>query len=72
MEDDFGTGASGTSPSGGEEIDELKRDLAEEETTQLNVEIPVSLHRQLKMRSVETGKEMKEIVRAMLGRYLSD
>lgn len=69
--EDFGSAASG-SPSGGEDIDELKREVAEEETTQLNVEIPAGIHRRLKIHSVQTGREMKEIVRELLDSHLPE
>lgn len=71
MTDDFGSASQG-SPSGGQDIEKLKRDVEEEETSQLNVEIPSSLHRKLKIRSIETGVEMREIVAEMLRDHLLD
>jgi predicted GNAT superfamily acetyltransferase len=71
MESDFGSAAGG-SPSGGEDIEDLKRDVSEEDTRQLNVEVPVSLHRRLKIHSIESGREMKEIVQDVLDQYLGD
>jgi hypothetical protein len=71
MGSDFGSAAGG-SPSGGEDIEQLKRQVSEENFKQLNVEIPESLHRKLKIYSIETGREMKEIVRDVLSDHLSD
>lgn len=70
-ENPFGSAAEGDAPSKQPDASELKRELEEEDTKQLNVEIPESLHKRLKIHSVETGKEMKEIAAAALDSYLS-
>jgi predicted HicB family RNase H-like nuclease len=38
----------------------------DQDTTQLNVEIPTELHRRLKMYSARTGKSMKRVVTDIL------
>ena len=62
----FGSAADG-SVTGGPETEDLEDDVAEEPTTQLNVEIPESLHRQLKVKSARSGKPIKAIVADVLG-----
>ena len=48
-------------------------DLPEaEETTQLNVAIPESIHRRLRMRSAATKRPMKELAAEALDAYLPD
>lgn len=70
MSDDvFGTASEG-SVSSTQDTTDLQEDVAEEETTQLNVEIPKTLHRRLKMHSARTGKPMKRVVRDVLDRNL--
>lgn len=69
MSSDFGSASTG-SPSGGQDIEQLKRDVGEEETSQLNVEIPASVHRRLKIHSIESGQEMRQIVADVLSDYL--
>lgn len=70
MSDDvFGTASDG-SVSSQQDASDLQQDVAEEEMTQLNVEIPESLHRRLKMHSVKQGQDMKEVVREVLDRNL--
>jgi hypothetical protein len=44
----FGRFAKGSS-TGGQDTSDLTKELAQKDTTQLNVEIPKSLHKQLKM-----------------------
>lgn len=70
MSDDvFGSAAEG-SVSSEHDTSELEEDVAQEETTQLNVEIPASLHRRLKSQSVRMGTPMKELVANVLDRNL--
>lgn len=70
MDDDVFGSASEGSVSSTQDTTDLQEDVAEEETTQLNVEIPESLHRRLKMHSTRTGKPMKRVVRDVLDRNL--
>jgi len=65
-DDAFGSAADG-SVTGGQNTEDLEDDVAEEPTTQLNVEIPESLHRRLKVKSARSGKPIKDIVAAVLG-----
>lgn len=67
----FGSAGAGT-PTGGPDVSKLKEELAQEETSQLNVEIPKSLHKQLKIHCLETEQEMRVVVRRLLVNYLSD
>ena len=46
--------------------------MSEEDRTQLNVDIPESLHKDLKIESVETGREMREITAEALRQYLDE
>lgn len=70
MNDDvYGSAADGSVASDQDTTD-LETDVAKEETTQLNVEIPVSLHRRLKVESARTGKPMKDVVANVLDRNL--
>jgi hypothetical protein len=68
-DDPFGSASEGT-VSSPQDTAELEDDVAEEETTQLNVEIPAELHRRLKTRSVQTGTPMKDLVEDLLDRNL--
>lgn len=68
-DDAFGSAADG-SVSGGQDTAELEQDVAQEETTQLNVEIPASLHRRLKSQSARMGTPMKDLVANVLDRNL--
>lgn len=70
MSDDVFGSASEGSVSSGQDTSDLEEDVAQEETTQLNVEIPESLHRRLKAHSARTGKPMKRVVRDVLDRNL--
>ncbi|MFB6280373.1 MAG: hypothetical protein ABEK75_12775 [Salinibacter sp.] len=70
MSDDVFGSASDGSVSGEQDASNLQESVSEEEMTQLNVEIPRSLHRRLKVHSVQTGKDMKEVVRDVLDRNL--
>jgi len=67
--DEWGSARDG-SVSSPQDTTDLEADVAEEETTQLNVEIPQSLHRRLKTQSVQTGTPMKELVANVLDRNL--
>lgn len=66
MSDDVFGSASDGSVSGNQDTSDLQEDVAEEEMTQLNVEIPKALHRRLKMHSVQAEKDMKEVVQDIL------
>lgn len=69
----FGSaGEDRSSLTSGPDVSKLKNDLAQEETSQLNVEIPKSIHKQLKMHCLETEQEMRTVVRDLLIDYLSD
>lgn len=70
MSDDVFGSASEGDVSSAQDTDDLQEDVSEEETTQLNVEIPTRLHRELKAQSVRRGKPMKQIVRDLLDRIL--
>ena len=70
MSDDVFGSASEGDVSSSQDTDDLQEDVSEEETTQLNVEIPTRLHRELKTQSVRRGKPMKKIVRDLLNRVL--
>lgn len=70
MSDDVFGSASDGSVSSGQDTSQLQEDVAQEEMTQLNVEIPKSLHRRLKMHSAKTGKDMKDVVQETLDRNL--
>lgn len=65
----FGSAAKG-SPTGGQDTSDFTKELAQEDTTQLNVEIPKSLHKRLKMHCLETEQDMKDVVGDLLARYL--
>jgi len=66
MSDDVFGSASDGSVSSGQDTSELQEDVAQEETTQLNVEIPKSLHRRLKMHAAKNGRAIKEVVQEVL------
>ena len=69
----FGSAGEEESPNtGGPDVSKLKKQLAEEDTSQLNVKIPRSLHKKLKMHCLETEQEMREVVRNLLVEYLSE
>jgi predicted GNAT superfamily acetyltransferase len=71
MSDDnpLGSASSGSAPKK-QDASDLKREVSEEDRTQLNVEIPESLHKELKIESIETGQEMREITADALRKYL--
>ena len=72
MSDDnpLGSASSGSAPQK-QDASDLKREVSEEDRTQLNVEIPESLHKELKIESIESGREMREITADALREYLS-
>jgi len=65
----LGSASSGSAPKS-QDASDLKREVSEEDRTQLNVEIPEGLHKELKIESVETGQEMREITANALRKYL--
>jgi len=71
MSDDnpLGSASSGSAPQK-QDASDLKREVSEEDRTQLNVEIPESLHKELKIESIESGREMREITADALRDYL--
>lgn len=73
MSDDnpLGSASTGSAPKK-QDASELKREVSEEDRTQLNVEIPESLHKKLKIQSIETGREMRELTAEALRVYLGD
>lgn len=70
MSDDVFGSASDGSVSSGQDTSDLQEDVSQEETTQLNVEIPKTLHRRLKMHAAKHGRAIKEVVRDVLDRNL--
>lgn len=70
MSDDVFGSASDGDVSSTQDTSDLKEDVSEKETTQLNVEIPTSLHRRLKAYSARTGTSMKDLVANLLDRNL--
>lgn len=66
MSDDVFGSASDGSVSSGQDTGDLQEDVSQEETTQLNVEIPKTLHRRLKMHAAKHGRAIKEVVRDVL------
>jgi predicted HicB family RNase H-like nuclease len=68
----FGSASSGRSPSKQPDAEDLKEDVSQEDMAQLNVRIPTSLHRRLKMESVETGRDMQDLAAEAIDRFLSD
>lgn len=67
----LGSASSGKAPEGQQDASKLKEEVSEEDRTQLNVDIPKSLHKRLKIESIETGREMREIAAEALDTYLS-
>lgn len=66
MSDDVFGSASDGSVSSGQDTTDLQDDVSQEEMTQLNVEIPKSLHRRLKMHAAKHGRAIKEVVEDVL------
>lgn len=67
----LGSAASGNPGASNPDAQKLKRKMEEEDTTQLNVEIPESLHRRLKVKSAQTGKSLKKLTAQALRDFLS-
>lgn len=67
----FGSASEGRAPSKQPDAEDLKREVSQEERTQLNVRIPSRLHKKLKMKSVETGRKMQDLAAEAIDRYLS-
>jgi hypothetical protein len=67
----LGSASSGTAPGGQQDASKLREEVSEEDRTQLNVDIPQSLHKRLKIESVESGREMREIAAEALDQHLS-
>lgn len=72
MSDDVFGSASDGSVSSGQDTTDLQEDVSEEEMTQLNVEIPKSLHRRLKMHAAKQGRPIKEVVKDVLDTNLGN
>lgn len=73
MADDnpLGSASSGSAPQK-QDASKLKQEVSAEDRTQLNVDIPESLHKQLKIESVESGREMREITAEALRHHLGE
>jgi predicted HicB family RNase H-like nuclease len=67
-DDPFGSASKGD-VSSEQDTSDLQDDV-EEDTTQLNVEIPTELHRRLKAKSALQDKPMKRMVAEILDRNL--
>jgi predicted HicB family RNase H-like nuclease len=70
MSDDVFGSASDGSVSSGQDTTDLQEDVSQEEMTQLNVEIPKSLHRRLKMHAAKHGRAIKDVVHDVLDNNL--
>ena len=46
-------------------------EATKEETKRLNLDVPISLHSQLKVQAAQEGRSMKELVMSALDQYLS-
>jgi len=68
----FGSAASGNPIDEQPDARKLKRKMEEEDTTQLNVEIPASLHRKLKVKAAETDTPIKDLTTEALHTFLGD
>lgn len=68
-ENPLGSASSGSAPKQ-QDASELKREVSEEDRSQLNVDIPESLHKRLKIESIETGREMRELATEALQEFL--
>lgn len=51
--------------------EQVMQDIAKEETTRLNADVPVSLHKKVKLQAVEEGRSITDIVIESLKEYLS-
>lgn len=69
MGDDIFGSASDGDVSSSQDTSDLQQDV-EQDTTQLNVEIPTKLHRRLKAHSARAGKPMKQVVAEVLDRNI--
>ena len=69
MSDDVFGSASEGNVSSQQDTSDLQEDV-EQDTTQLNVEIPSELHRRLKAKSALEDKPMKHMVAEILDRNL--
>lgn len=67
--DPFGSASTGAPMR--QDTGKLSEQLAQEETSQLNVEIPKCLHKRLRIHCVQTEQEIKDVVAQLLGDYLS-
>lgn len=67
----LGSASSGSAPEK-QDASDLKREVSKEDRTQLNVDIPESLHKRLKIKSIETGREMREIAAEALRNHLDE
>ena len=47
-------------------------EVGKEETIRFNALVPVSLHRQVKVKATQEGKSMTEVVIVLLEKYLDD
>jgi len=66
-------GSASTGSAGGQQdASSLRQEMSEEDRRQLNVAIPESLHKRLKIESIESGREMREIAAEALDSYLSE
>lgn len=67
--DSFGSASTGAPLR--QDTGKLSEQLAQGETSQLNVEIPKRLHKRLRIHCVQTEQEIKDVVAQVLGDYLS-
>jgi predicted HicB family RNase H-like nuclease len=67
----MGSAAQGTAPKQ-PDASKLKREVEKEDTTQLNVDIPESIHRRLRMQSAATKRPMKELAAEALDDFLPE
>lgn len=54
------------------ESSELRSEIAREEVSQLNVRVPRSLHKRLKIKAVQEDREVAELVAEALRAYLGE
>ena len=67
--DPFGSASSGAPVP--QDTGTLSEELAREDTSQLNVEIPESLHRRLRVYCVQTDQHVKDVVARLIEEHLS-
>jgi len=70
MSDDVFGSASDGSVSSGQDTTDLQENVSQEEMTQLNVEVPKSLHRRLKMHAAKHSRAIKDVVQDVLDNNL--